>query len=157
MPSTTTYETIRGEQSAAIAAIVPTLKADVPFVVSKEQTEFRSWAEKNPQASLRRFTVVDLFDEHPTEITNYDVEDRRVRAEIVVAYPKTYAYGTDANRDRRDVIRSDRIALVNAAGIRGGANITHASIYDQDVTVEDGDKVVFLVIEHSIFFWIDVT
>jgi len=157
MPGTTTYETIRDEQIAAIAAIVPTLKADVPFIAAKEHVDFRSWAEKNPQAALRRFTVVDLFDENPTEISNYDVEDRRVRAEIVIAYPKTYAYGIDANRDRRDVIRSDRIAVVNAAGIRGGANVTRASIYDQDVTVEDGDRVVFLVIEHSIFFWIDVT
>jgi len=155
--TTTTYEAIRGDQIAAIHAISPSLKSDVPFIADLAQVDFRAWAEKNPAASLRRFCVVDLFDEDATEVSSYDVEDRRVRAEIVVAYPRVYAYGTDADRDRRDMMRADRIAIVNAAGLRGSGNIANASIYDQRVFSEEGDNVAFLVLEHSVFFWIDVS
>ena len=149
--ATTTYEALRDAQIAAIKAIAPAALPGRRFLVNLAERDFRAWADKQPQTALRWFTVKDLFDDEPVEASNLDFEPRNGRGEIVVAYPRKFDYGPDNMRDMNDVIRRDRIAIVNAAGYRGHANFTDATVYDTTSRTEEGDAVVFLVLEYAFY------
>ncbi len=153
----TTYAAVRGLQIAAITAIAPTSHSAETFKVALDEGNFRAWAESQPQACFRRFTVRYLSEDEP-EVSNLDAEYRTVDAEIVVAYPGKLParWGSENLRDMSDIMREDAISLNNAAGHRGYSNITVAATIISSRPVyegEDGDAVRFLVLPYTAKFW----
>ena len=118
----TTFDAIREDQYTAIVGITPTSMSGTRFVAAEEDADdFREWAEANPQAALRRFTINELGEEIDGPIL--DAARVFVTAEIVVAYPIAGKYGTPKRRMREKVMREDHAAIEAAAGVLGYGNI----------------------------------
>jgi hypothetical protein len=120
----TTAGLIRDRIITVITGLTPTLHSSDAFRVYLEELDvpFEEWIAKNPQ--LRRFSVRDAGSYSPPVVSNSDVVRREVTFEILVAYPNTNQYGSDASRTMDDVIEQDMNQIENAVGLHGSANFT---------------------------------
>jgi hypothetical protein len=149
----TTAANIRDRAIAVIGALVPNSLLGQRFIKHRNERDgdFVKWCEANPAAALRRYQVRQSGDEGPLT-SNTDVEERRLKLTITVAYPQTARFGPDQALDRDDVITQDYKQLDFAIGIYGRSNFTAPYPDAMPVgfspqTMVPGAAVDFLVIE----------
>lgn len=130
--TTTTEGAIRDRIAAVITALTPASLAGDLFRETRDEydADFTGWALANAPGSLRRFQVRSLQTDEPPVVSNTDVEERLVTFEIKIAYPQTHRYGSDAGRDRDDVITADFHQIDYAIGMAGRSNFPAGSTYD---------------------------
>jgi len=150
--ATTTYETIRTDEIAAIAALTPGKLSSVRYRLHRNEEPLRDWAELNPQACFRVFTVQNLFDDEPPEVIN---QQRFIKGlqEVVVAYPRDYRYGNQNILDMHDIMDQDKNQIDVSVGEAGFASLANVSNLLQRSTVELGDKVCFAVLVYRHHYW----
>ena len=152
----TTFAAIRTEQVALIRAITPSSLASVSFVAALDERNFRDWADANPTACFRRFSIRDRLELEPPDVSNADVEWTGCREEILVAYPLDYRYGEGNQRDLESVLREDLYLLDDQLGPYGYDNYSAAVATDLEVAAETMDNVVILVLSYRLRYYRDV-
>lgn len=113
------------------------------------KADFREWAEKHPEAALRRYQVRNIGNDEPPAVSNTDVELRRLTLEIVIAYPQDNRAGRDNAMDRDDVIEQDWDYIDFNIGLcsRGNFYLTHdCTPLGCTKEIERGDTCDFMVI-----------
>lgn len=155
---TTTSAAIRDRMLTVVEAVVPASHSGQRFARHREEMDFRAWADANPAACLRRFSVRDLGDARPALVSNTDVELVRAIFEVVIAYPLNFRFGTGtAALGLEDVVDQDRHRIEHAVGMRGYANFTAATgaeaAWVEGETARETSKVRFLVIAQTMEFY----
>lgn len=156
--STTTIETIRDALETQIAAIEPSTASGVPLRLSRGDEDFRAWAQGNPAACLRRYTIEQEGETEEGEIRTGSVEEFRVALTIVAAYPHMFgAYasaGLENYQDVLDMIEEDAESIQSVAGMTGNANYPAGSHpLSDDYEIEAGEGVTFLVMTLAIRYY----
>ena len=154
----TTVDAIRDRIIAVIHALVPTSLVRDRFRVYRDEAEdFIAWAQATKAGALRRFQVVDTFDDAGAATSDTLVEERVATFEILVAYPQTARAGSEAGRDRVRMMREDQQQLENAVGLRGYGNFAgdypNASWTEGTAAREVRDGVDVLVIRQTMRFY----
>lgn len=161
MTATTTREAIRENMVTLIEALAPTTSSDVPFRVERGERDFRTWAEANEAAALRRFSVRFVGQPSPPVISDTLTElVEQDAVEVLIAYPKQYGkYGQGNNRALDDVLDED------VQQIDGQSGVSHNNSGDWvsgqhnclriEATVEDDPdaKVVIARLLYSIDYY----
>src|SRR4051794_29604355 len=90
-----TAEAIRDRIYAVIEALAPSSLTRDTFrrYRNEEAADFRTWAEKSPPASFRRFQVREAALDGAPNVTYLTQETIRTEFELLVAYPQTHRYG----------------------------------------------------------------
>lgn len=118
--ATTTAYAIRALIATKIRECSPALATGVKFVEHLYEQPFREWADANPMACLRRFSVLELGVSEPPTVSNGDIEWHSVDFEILVSYPYKHAlYGRGGEVDLMRVMESDQDIIETAIGLRG--------------------------------------
>jgi len=161
--ATTDWPTIRQRMVTVIKALTPKTLTAHPFHVTRtEMSGFREYAEGFTQNAFRQYEIEDIEDEAPSR-QDYQSELRLMTADLIVAYPHTWAwYSTkDANNQHneaslRAMAHQDRRSLDNAIGVRGGANYTsgQSACWVGSVSFEENDEanVTFMVLPLRVRF-----
>jgi len=112
--SVATPGAIRDAIIARVASLVPPMHSSVRYVAHREEIDFRRWADANPGAALRRYTVETIGDTTDPVVSSTLLERVTESMELVVAYPN------DARHRNRlglhDAISSDLRYLTYHAG-----------------------------------------
>jgi hypothetical protein len=158
LEAVTTVDLIRDRIIALIHALVPTSLVRDRFRVYRDEAEdFIAWAQATKAGALRRFQVVDTFDDAGAATSDTLVEERVATFEILVAYPQTARAGSEAGRDRVRMMREDQQQLENAVGLRGYGNFAgsypNASWTEGTAAREVRDGVDVLVIRQTMRFY----
>jgi hypothetical protein len=154
----TTVESIRDRAIDVIEATAPSVLPSDEFRRYRNEggADFRVWAERNPAGAWRRFQVRDTGDDEPPEVSNTDVEERRITLVVTVAYPQTSRAGKDGALDRDDAMSSDQHKIEHAIGMCGRANFAppypDACWRSGRTERVVGDGVDFLVITQTMSF-----
>lgn len=143
--STGTYAQIRDEQARLIEALTPTSAAAVTFKREEGRVDFRQWAQANPSACFRRFSIIGSMRDEGPLVSNTDFETYRTDTIVTVAYPKQMGkYGADNIRDLQDLIEEDRFLIDDTIGHRGQNNQLACQNYcrrTEDPSVDDAGAV----------------
>jgi len=147
----TTLAIVRDEQITAITAIVPlSIAYDHRFEVSEGSYDFRAWAQANPSAAFRRFDTEDAFaDAVPDVFDGTRVYTPRA-ADVLVAYPRNYQYGSQGLRSLDRVMREDMNTIVATLG--GTSIYTDCAAILQSVTIETYEAVSILAVRFALHF-----
>jgi hypothetical protein len=157
---TTTAAEIRDRMIAVITALTPSAMTLPRFQLYQHEGagDFLEWAQLQPAAALRRFSVRTVGEASEPLVSNTDVELVRQMFEVVVAYPQTSRYGGQLALDRDDVAEADRLQIRNAIGLNGGANFIApyppaAFIEAMQSVAMVGAGVDFHIIRQVMEFW----
>ena len=158
LEAVTTADAIRDRIIAVIHALVPTSLVRDRFRVYRDEAEdFIGWAQATKAGALRRFQVVDTFDDVGAATSDTLVEERIATFEVLVAYPQTARAGGEAGRDRVRMMREDQQLIEHAIGLRGYANFAgaypNASWTEGAATREVRDGVDVLVVRQVMRFY----
>lgn len=125
--ATTTSKAIRDRLAVLVAAVVPAIHAELPFVsyLDANGADFRRYARAHPLLCTRKFQARTVSVVQPQDVTNTDVEVRLATYDIVIAYAKRWRAGQSFDRD--DTIESDQIQIEKAIGRNGYANFSGAN------------------------------
>jgi hypothetical protein len=140
---TTTVAEIRATMADTIRALTPTGIITPRFTAWQEdtlRTPFRLWAEKNPLAAFRRFSLRVLPGVEPAGVHDYSRRRETARLECVVAYPMDHRYGALGAVSLDTILAADMALIVDAIGTKGYATISPAAdavVTDEGHTVED--------------------
>lgn len=154
--ATTTAAAIRDRAIAVIKTLTALTVPNDTFVAYRNElgADFRSWANANAQASVRRFQVRTSGADREIEVTDEQLETHYLELEIIVAYPQTHRWGADNALDRDDAMEQDLHLILDAIGVRGSENFTppHAdATWREHLNVDDeherGAVCDFLVIK----------
>jgi len=119
---TTSAAAIRDLCLTAIEALTPRSLSTDRFERYREdrtqETTFEQYMQSNPD-QYRRFTVRDVGTRDPGLVLGGDYQEERVTFEVVVGYPISNRYGTDAGRDLDDVVEEDQRQIEWAIGPYG--------------------------------------
>lgn len=144
--ATTTAYAIRNSIATAVRGVTPSLLADTAFLEHRNEQPFRDWADSNPTAALRRFSVRELGVREPPMVSNGDLEWHETDFEVVIAYPISGRYGDGKDVDMDRVMESDQDLVETAIGLRGSiadAALIRGSSFTER---EYGATVAFTVI-----------
>jgi hypothetical protein len=126
--ATTTADVIRDRAVTVISGLTLTYLVGSKFRPSsnKHGADFIRQCEKQPTGAFRLFQVRDVGSDQPPEVTNTDLEERRISLQIIVAYPQDYAtnlapQGKQA-LDRDRVMSFDQHLIEHSVGLAGRAN-----------------------------------
>jgi hypothetical protein len=154
----TTAASIRDRAIAVIGALTPRSGLGRAFVKHRNERDgnFVKWCEANPAAAFRRFQVRQTADQGP-DVSNTDIEERRLTLTITIAYPQNSRTGVDNALDRDDVITEDYKQLDFAIGVYGRANFSppYPDAMPLGFSPEQivlGEAVDFLVIEEDFIY-----
>jgi hypothetical protein len=158
---TTTLEAIRDKAITLIQALTPLKAAHIPFRRHVAEGDFVAWAEANPSACCRRFQILRTGAGEPAMVSNTDLEDRRERLLLVIAYPKTYGlYGEENIRDADDVMESDRELIDGRSGIgknnAGGYVAGQHSSLLLEANTEEGEAVRFAQLLFEVTYYREI-
>lgn len=155
----TTTASIRDRILDVIDALTPAVMTSPRFLRYRHEGagDFVAWAEQQPAACLRRFSVRSFAAPSVPLVSNTDVEVVRVVFEVTIAYPQTHRYGAQNALDRDDVAEADRKQIENAIGLNGGANFVSpyppATWVDaQPAVLLQGQSVDFHVLRQTMEF-----
>lgn len=149
----TTAAAIRSQMVTAIEAVVPVAMSGDRFLHAQHEVDFDRWAEENPSASFRRFSVRFEAADQPL-VSNTDRELRRVTFAVLVAYPHDYRYGSDNLRSMDDVMEQDQHSIEGAVGLRGFLNFADSAVVEPSSTsILRGDSNDFLYMSITAEFW----
>ena len=155
----TTFRAFRAEMATAVAAITPTTELhgrEQPFMEFADDMDFRDWAQGNPTSCTRWFSISDMFDDDPVEISDAVADLQPIRCEVLVGYQNDFKYGANKLRDMESVIREDYRKIELALGVHGSANYTNGCTIKEDgppFDVETYDGVSVLVIPYLCRFY----
>jgi hypothetical protein len=156
--ATATAAAIRDQVRTIFAQIDPVSLTSTRFrdFRNEGRADFREWCEANPTAALRRFQVRNVGNDAPPEVSNTDVELRKLMLEILVAYPQDNRAGRDNAMDRDDIIEEDWDYIDFNIGICGRLNFS--GTYDCTPLgctkeIERGEVCDFLVIRAEYQFY----
>jgi len=154
----TTAGAVRDLMRATVRAVAPELRSDVKWKPYDERADFRTWADANPTAAFRQFSIKTVGEIPPPVVSNTDVEWVETSVECVSAYPRDYRYGAQHHLSLDDVIESDLRQLEHAIGTNGYAALDQATGNEALVTTEatfrePGGAVVFGVLRLRVGFW----
>ena len=150
---TTTLTTIRNAQSALIAALEPSLLSSRKFR-ARSESDLAEWAEKNPSAALRVFTIDDESSYEPPLSSNNDSEQVIANLVVRVSYPRDQRYGLSNENSMRDMMREDMHQIDTAIGHRGAVGYVSGqnSSLAESKDIEEGDTVDFLIMTYEVIF-----
>ena len=114
-----TVAAIRDTMGTAVKAIDPLLLTGNRFREHPLRDDFRTWAEQNPQAAFRVFSIRRSAPIGPAQVTNTDVEWVDPELECVIAYPRDFRGGPQMVLDRDDLIESDGRQIRDTIGTNG--------------------------------------
>lgn len=144
---TTTITAIREKMESVIGSLSPDSRSSVPFRVTRGESDFRRWCERNAASCLRRF-YVDQVDEVELIAGDMDVEIQRALVEVVVAYDNLWSgYGGDGYQSMLSVLHEDRIKIGSAIGVLGSSNYVEGQYSSDDPDgglIDEGQSVTFL-------------
>jgi len=161
--ATTTFRAFRAEMATAVRAITPTTELGdkaAKFTEFHDSIDFREWAQANPDNCTRTFSIADMFDDDPVEISDATADLQPIRCEVLVGYQHDYKYGANKLRDMESVIREDYRSIELALGIHGQANYTVGCTIKEDgppFDVEVYDGVSVLVVPYLCRFYQSVS
>lgn len=138
---TTTATAIRNSIEARIAALTPAVHAGQPFRAHRHERPIREWAEQNPSACLRRFSVRWVGPIPPALVTNTDVEQVERAIEVVVAYPTDWRHGGKQLVDLDEVASDDARLIADCVGTNGAAAMALVTTSATVVTDTDGENL----------------
>lgn len=154
---TTDAETIRENMIAVVKALTPAVsvpgsagKTRPPFVVAKDELDFRLWAKAHSPGSFRHFTVIEVTDHEIPAVSNTAVEFLRASFRLLMAFPKAPGrYGPKNLRDLESLADVDMHQIDSALGIRGAGNYVSGQCASWAASKrldrgEDADSVMFL-------------
>ena len=123
--STTTSKAIRERIATVVAALVPTLHAEKPFVsyLDASGADFRRWVRAHPEVCTRRFQARTVATSQG-DVSNTDVSARLATFDLIVAYAQRWRAGQSFDRD--DTMEADQILLERAIGRDGYGNFALA-------------------------------
>jgi hypothetical protein len=159
LEAVTTTALIRDRMITVVHALAPTSLVRDKFRVYRDEGDgdFIRWAESAAASSLRRFQVLETFDDAGAETSDTLVEDRLVTFEVIVAYPQTSRAGSEAGRDRARLMREDQNLIEDAIGLRGYGNFAgaypNASWVSGSSSREVRDGVDLLVIRQAMRYY----
>lgn len=151
---TTTFDAIRDRQIELIQSLLPERLSAEGFRVAQDAGDFEEWAESTAAGCFRRFTIRDLFT-YEIVTSDSDVELVRTAAQVLIAYPKTWAkYGPANVRDAMDLARQDMHQIDQAIGpcAYGSYVAGQHGATEPDFTVEVGGPVIFSRLTYQIEF-----
>ena len=150
---TTTIKIIRDKQAALVGALLSPSMSNRKFKERRE-TDLEEWAEKNPKAALRRFSVEDLFEYDEVLSSNSDSEELITNVRLLVAYPKDTRYGPNNENSQRDLIREDMHQIDTALGHRGAVGYVSGqnAAIAVDKEIIEGLAVDFLAMTFEVNF-----
>jgi len=160
--STTTWRAIRQQMVTVIKALTPSSNAaDTYRETTTEMADFRAYASNSPAAIMREYDIQKESDELDGA-QNYQIEMRRVTAELLMAYPHHWgAYqtkdGTNTHNERtlRAIADEDRNLIDKAIGIRGGSNYLagQRSCVVGSITFEELESVTLMVLPLEVTYF----
>ena len=150
---TTTLTAIIDEQIALIQALTPASLASVQFRVALDEMDLEDWADAEPQAAFRRFTIEDVTSYDVPEVSAADVTFEPCDVELVIAYPNDYRYGTANRRARAAVMREDRSQIDYAIGMWGVRNMSDSSAVLTETEFDELDTCTLMRLNFRIFFY----
>jgi len=123
MTCTTKFSEVRPSLMCAIEELIPERNCDVNFRSALDEIEFGLWAQQNPGASLRRFTIINNLDLIPAFVTSTSGLDTEQTFTVRVAYPTQMGiYGINNYRDLEDCMECDQHQIDLAIGLLGFQN-----------------------------------
>ncbi len=148
----TTAAAIRDAMIALVEDITPATHAADKFHAHLEQADFRDWAQSNPGAALRRFSIRSLGQFEAALVSDTRVEETGDTFEIVVAYAPNGRHGTKFLTDLDDAIESDQVKIHAVIGPPGYASFTAPAtvMHSESFAREDGTGVTFSVVRYSV-------
>lgn len=133
--------------------VTPAIHAGTAFVRFREQFDFRTWAEGNPQACLRRFSI-KYSSREPAAVSTTLVEENSYTFEVAIAYPVSGRFGADGLDDLEDTITSDLRKIYAVIGPPGYASFTApATVIDAGDDRETSGPVMFGVMRFRVDFY----
>jgi hypothetical protein len=155
----TTSAGVRDLMRETIRALTPNVRSDARWRTHDERVDFRIWAEQNPTAAFRMFSIKTEGQLQPPVVSNTDVEWVETQFELVAAYPRDYRYGGGQHiLDLDDVIESDLRQIEHAIGTNGYQSLeqvtgTEATVQTVDTIREPGIAAVFAVLRLRVMYW----
>lgn len=149
----TTLTAIIDEQIALIQALTPASLASDRFRVALDEMDLEDWADAEPQAAFRRFTIEDVTSYEVPEVSAADVTFEPCDVELTIAYPNDYRYGKANRRARASVMREDRSQIDYAIGMWGTDNMSDSSAVLTDTTFEALNAVTLMRLNFRIYFY----
>jgi hypothetical protein len=155
----TTGAAIRASMITAMRALVPAQLAQHPYTAAREEVVdgFRKWAEQNPAAAMRRFSIRDVGRGVAPGFEDNVLEHVERAWECVVAYPlrELGLFGADAGRSLEDVMDADAKQVKFAIGTPGfqTLGISSACVINDPPEYETGEACKFVVIPLRVTFW----
>jgi hypothetical protein len=157
----TTVAAIRSTMVTTVQALTPTSLANRPFRAHREDVEFRDWAEANPAAAFRVFSIRDTFEHEGPFVSTTVLEELRTVLACEIAYPRVGDYVNDSGArrplvDRDDILREDIKRVRNAIGLNGYQTLDpaggNATVFRETISMDVGEAVVFAVIRlHTMY------
>lgn len=146
----TTVEAIRDNAISLIEALSPSLLSSVPMRRHRGEQSLDEWADANPAASLRVFSLLQTSDGEPPAVSNTTEELRTAILELRIAYPRLYGlYGQQNVRDAFDLMEADAIKIDGRSGIglnnSGGYVAGCHSVLITDRIIEESESNLFAV------------
>lgn len=154
--ATTTAMTIRNTIAGLIEDISPSIHRQQKLRRHTEQLALRPWAEANPAACLRVFSVRFEGSTEPPAVNDTLVQEVRDTIEIVVAYPLDWRHGggqTGQLLALDDVIADDARLIERTVGPPGYATLAGlvapaCVMWEQANARDSGEFVAFSVLRY---------
>ncbi len=149
----TTAATQRDLMVTAIKALIPSHLSATRYQHHDQRADFRSWADANPGAAFRKFSIRDVGQVGLPEVHDAVQVWHETEVEFVCAYPNDYRYGVQMRLDQDDVLWEDLNQVDDAIGIAGFATFGDANVVLISKGPEDGGACRFAVARYKVAHW----
>lgn len=151
--ATTTAAAQRDLMVTTVKDLVPGVLAQKRFIPHDQRTAFREWAEANPQAATRRFSIRNLGP-----VTGLGVNDTtqvwvQEEFECVLGYANDFQYGEQMRLDQDDVMWRDLHLVKDTIGQRAFGTFGDAAVIEETESIEPGTAVSFAVLTMTLGYY----
>lgn len=153
----TTAPLVRQSFVTAISAIVPASFSGTKFRQHVDELSIAEFGEKNPNAIMRLFSVIDSGRYTAPTVSGITEEWRESTFSIIVGYPITMRANKGNAGQMENLIDQDADLIDAAIGVRGFANFADSVIIADRWSrrIDDGAVSKYLVIETTHGYWRD--
>lgn len=155
MSCITTFADISANIICLIEELNPSSESDQKFQVALDEYSLEGWADENPQACFRRFTIENNFDAISLGLISGDFVDEEQTFLLRICYPNHMGlYGSGNRRDRDRLIEEDLVDIDNIIGIAGSHNWVSGTLRSEkaDSTLEPLESIRIINMTYSIAY-----